>query len=78
MGNTLLMPTASNLYIKMAAPGWPSSCNAALKFTLAELASQPGSCNQALTVSCIVMQFESESFRICRFPGSCMRENVLI
>ena len=39
-GNTLLMPTASNLYIKMAAPGWPSSCNTAIKFTLAELASQ--------------------------------------
>ena len=26
-GNTLLMCTASNLYIKMAAPGWPGSCN---------------------------------------------------
>ena len=39
-GNTMLMHTASNLYdIKMATPGWPSSCNTGIKVTLAELAS---------------------------------------
>ena len=38
-GNTLLMRTASNLVIKMAAPGWPSSHNSAIKVTSAELAS---------------------------------------
>ena len=32
--------------------------------------SQPGSCDQALTVSCIVTQFESCG--ICRFRSSCM------
>ena len=35
----------------MAAPGWPGSCNTGMKVT------QPGSCNQVLTVSCIVTQF---------------------
>ena len=34
----------------------------------------PGSCDQALTVSCIVTQFARESFGICGFRGSCMRE----
>ena len=38
-GNTLLMRVASKLYIKMAAPGWPFSCNTKIKVTLAELAS---------------------------------------
>ena len=38
-GNTPLMRTASNLYIKMTALGWPSSCNAGVKVTSAELAS---------------------------------------
>ena len=42
------------------------------------LGSQPGSCDQALTVSCIVTQFARESFGICRFCGSCMREYDLI
>ena len=30
-GNTLLMPIASNLYIKMAAPGWSFLCNTGIK-----------------------------------------------
>ena len=38
-GNTLLMRIASNLYIKMAAPGWLFSCNTGIKVTLAEQAS---------------------------------------
>ena len=38
-GNILLMRIASNLYIKMAAPGWPSSCNTGIKVASAELAS---------------------------------------
>ena len=38
-GNTLLMRIASNLYIKMAAPGWPVSCNTGIKVIVAELAS---------------------------------------
>ena len=38
----------------------------------------PSSCDQALTVSCIVTQFSRESFGICRFRGSCMREYDLI
>ena len=35
--NTLLIRIASNLYINMAALGWPRSCN--IKVTSAELAS---------------------------------------
>ena len=38
-GNALLMRVAFILYIKMAAPGWPFSCNTKIKVTLAELAS---------------------------------------
>ena len=38
-GNTLLMRIVSNLYIKVAAPGWPSSDNTKTKITSAELAS---------------------------------------
>ena len=38
-GNTLLMRIASNLYIKMAAPGWPFSCNTRIKVTSPELVS---------------------------------------
>ena len=38
-GNTLLMRIASNLYIKMATPGWPLSCNTGKKVTSVELAS---------------------------------------
>ena len=34
----------------------------------------PGSFDQALTVICIVTQFARESFGICGFRGSCMRE----
>ena len=70
-GNPLLMCIASNLYIKMAAPRWSFSCNTRIKVTSAR-ASQPGSCDQALTVSCTVTQFARESFGICRFRGSCM------
>ena len=36
-GNTLLMRIASNLYIKIAAPGWPFSGNTRIKVTLAKL-----------------------------------------
>ena len=76
-GNTLLMRIASNLSIKIAAAGWPFSCNTRIKVTSAEQL-QPGSCDQALTVSCIVTQFSRESFGICCFRGSCMREYDLI
>ena len=38
-GNTLFMRIASNLYIKIAAPGWPFSCNTRIKVILAKLAS---------------------------------------
>ena len=37
-----------------------------------------GSCDQSFTVSCIVPQFARESFGICRFRGSYMREYDLI
>ena len=37
--NTQLMRIASNLYVKMAAPNWPFSCNTRIKVTSAELAS---------------------------------------
>ena len=77
------MHTASNLYMESA--GWPSSCHVAIKVTSAELASP---INRASpwghvirsfnTVSCIVTQFERETFGICRFRGSCMREIDLI
>ena len=33
-----------------------------------------GSCDQALTVSCVVTQFARESFGTCHFRGSCMSE----
>ena len=52
--NTLLMRIGSNLYIKMTAPGWPFSCNTGIKVFSTELTSQPGLCDQALTVSCTV------------------------
>ena len=58
------MHTASNRFIKMAPPGW-------LKYYRDKShlgrASQPGSCNQGLTVSCNVTQFARDSFVICRF-----------
>ena len=38
-GNTLLMRVASNLYIKMAAPGWHGSHNTGIKVIVVELAS---------------------------------------
>ena len=61
-GDTLLMHIASNLYIKIAAPDWPFSCNTRIKVILAKLASPAH-----VTVSCFVTQFARESFRICRF-----------
>ena len=70
------MHIASNLYIKMAVPGWPFSCSTGIKVTSAR-ASQPGSCDQALTVSFTVTQFARESSGICHFRGSCTRENDL-
>ena len=36
--------------------------------------ASPAHVIRALTVSCIVTQFASESFGICRFRGSCTRE----
>ena len=48
----------------MAAPGWPFSGNNGKKV------SQSGSCDQALTVSCIVTQFARESFGVCTL-GPC-------
>ena len=58
------MHTASNRFIKMAPPGW-------LKYYRDKShlgrASQPGSCNQGLTVSCNATQFARDSFVICRF-----------
>ena len=77
-GNTRLMRIASNLHTKMTAPGWPFSCNTGIKVTSAEVACPPGSCDEALTVSCIVTQFARESFGISRFRGSCLREYDLI
>ena len=70
---TLLISVASNSCIKMAAPRWPG-----LIQYQPDKPDQPGSCNQALTVSCIVTQFAIESFGICRFRGSCMREVDLL
>ena len=71
-GNTLLLRIASNLYIKMAAPGWPFSCNTGIKIHCRracqnEKPGLPVLCDQALTVICIVTQFARESFAICRF-----------
>ena len=54
-GNTLLMSIASNLYIKMAAPVLPFSCNTGIKIS-AELASPAH----------MITQFASESFGIIR------------
>ena len=61
---------ASNLYNKKAAPDRPGSSNTGIKVISAELASPPGSGNQALNVSCILTQFARESFRFCCFRGS--------
>ena len=76
--NTLLMHIACNLYIKMVTLGSPGSCSTGIKVTSAELsqsckAGQPSSC-----MSFIITQFAHESFRICHFCGSCMREYDLI
>ena len=60
----------------MAVPGWPFSISTGIKVTSAR-ASQPGSCDQALTVSFTVTQFARESSGICHFRGSCTRENDL-
>ena len=76
-GNTLLMRIPFNLCIKMVALGWPFSCNTGVKVA-STIASQPGSCDQALTVSCIVTQLARERFGISRFRGSCTREYDLI
>ena len=48
-GNTLLMHTASNLYMKMAALGWPGSCTTVIKATSEKLAS-PGNVIRPLFV----------------------------
>ena len=68
----------SNLYIKMAAPGWPGSWNTGIKVTsAAELANPTNLASPdqvAPTVSCIVTQFARESFGIWRFCAFCMRE----
>ena len=37
MNQARSMHTASNLYTKLAAPGWPFSCNTGIKVTSAEL-----------------------------------------
>ena len=43
------------------------------------IANLTGSCDQALTVSCIVMQFANEfALELARFCGLCMREYDLI
>ena len=55
-GNTLLMRITSNLYIKMAAPLLPFSCNTGIKISSAELASPAH----------MITQFASESFGIIR------------
>ena len=61
----------------MAAPGWPGPCNTRIKVTSADQpARQPGSCNLALTVSCIVTQFARESFGIWRFRGYFVYERI--
>ena len=39
VGNTLLMHAASNLHIKIVAPGWTGSCNTGIRLTSAELPS---------------------------------------
>ena len=61
----------------MAAPGWPGPCNTRIKVTSADQpARQPGSCNLALTVSCIVTQFAREGFGIWRFRGYFVYERI--
>ena len=50
---TLLMHAAFKLYIKMATPGWPRSCNTGIKVTSSRASQpdkpgKPGSCNQAV------------------------------
>ena len=53
--------------------------NAGIKVTSAELARRWGHVIRPFnTVSCIVTQFARETFEICRFRGSCMREIDLI
>ena len=66
------MHTASNLYIKLAL--FMQYQNK----SYVSRAIQSGSCVQAPTVSCIVKLFACESFGICRFCGSYMREIELI
>ena len=67
--NTLLIHAPSNLYIKMAASGLPSSCNTGVKVTLAELAS-PGHLIRSLLLGVLPCSL--------RCHGSCVREIDLV
>ena len=73
------MRIASNLYIKMAVPGWPFYVVQGLKSPRQQLATPAHVIRSAaLTVSFTVTQFARESVGICHFRGSCMREYELI
>ena len=57
------------------------ACRAARQINQAKIRTAgyfPGSFDQALTVICIVTHFARESFGVCRFHGSCIREYDLI
>ena len=72
------MHTASNLFITENGGSGPARLMYYRDKSHLGRASQPGSCNQALTMSCIVTQLARESFGVCRFRGSRMREIDLI
>ena len=63
-GNTVFMHIASNLYIKMAALGWPFSCNTRIKVTLAELASPTNQASLALVIKPLLWVVLSRSLHV--------------
>ena len=76
-GKTLLLRIASNLYIKMAALGWPFSRNTGIKVTSAEVASPTNRASPAHVIRPLLwlaMQFARESIWIFGFRGSYIRE----
>ena len=78
-GNTLFMSIASNLYIKMAALGWPFSGNTRIKVTSAELARPTKQASLALVIKPLLWVVLSRSFHVKALEfAAFLREYELI
>ena len=74
----MLMRISSYLYIKWRLRAGPFHVIPGRDKSYLGRANQLSLCNQALAVSYIVTQIARESFGICGFRGSCMRDYDLI